>query len=150
MKSIKILSVLFLLSFFFVSCEEEQNSEWERHYGYANAEIIGSYSYSHISDAFDGLTENVYCHICDDAVITISADSENAIKFDMRSVEGALNVSLVGPAAMNESDLVSFTDGAYELLAYVKINASGQIRLHGHVKSNNPSLVNYYFDVIKN
>ena len=68
MKNIKYLSVLLILSFFFVSCEKQpQENEWKKYYGYTNEEIVGSYSFSDVNDAFEGLTENSYCHICEDA-----------------------------------------------------------------------------------
>ena len=151
MKNIRILSVLFLLSLFFVSCEEEQNNEWERYYGYTNEEIIGSYSNSNVADAFDGLTESLYCHVCDDARITVTAESENMVRFSVNSAEAALNTSLKGNPALNDDDfLITLVDSPYELTAYVYTNAKGQLRLHGFVRTDYPNLVNYYFDVIKN
>ena len=151
MKNIRILSVLFLLSLFFVSCEEEQNNEWERYYGYTNEEIIGSYSNSNVADAFDGLTESLYCHICDDARITVTAESENMVRFSVNSAEAALNTSLKGNPALNDDDfLITLVDSPYKLTAYVYTNAEGQLRLHGFVRAYSPNLVNYYFDVIKN
>lgn len=151
MKKIKYLSVLLVLGFLFVSCEKQQEKEWKKFYGYTNSEIVGSYSNSYVDDAFDGLTEGLYCHICDDARINITADSDNTMRFAINSAKAALNVSLAGPTVLNENEYMSnFEDGAYELLVRVYTNAKGQVRLHGYVRKNHPSLVNYYFDVIKN
>ena len=151
MKKIKILSVLLMLGILFVSCDKEQKSEWERHYGYTNAEITGSYSNSNVADAFDGLTESLYCHICDDARVTITSESENTVQFSIRSTKAELNATLKGNPALNDDDfLITLTDSPYELTAYVYTNAEGQLRLHGFVRAYSPNLVNYYFDVIKN
>ena len=152
MKNIKYLSVLLVLGFLFVSCEKEsQEKEWKKHYGYTNAEIIGSYSFSNVADAFDGLSESIYCHVCNDAKITISADTEHTIKFTINSAKAELNASLKGNPALNDDDFkITLIDSPYELTGYVYTNAAGQIRLHGFVRTHNPNVVNYYFDVIKN
>ena len=151
MKNIKYLSVLLILGFLFVSCEKPKEKEWKKYYGYTNSEIIGSYSYSYVDDAFDGLTESLYCHICNDARINITSDSENTVLFTINSAKAELNASLDGNPALNEDDfLITLTDSYYELTAYVYTNASGQIRLHGFVRKYYPNIVNYYFDVIKN
>ena len=151
MKKIRILSVLLMLGILFVSCDKEQKNEWERHYGYTNAEITGSYSNSNVDGAFDGLTESLYCHVCNDARITITSESENMVQFSIKSNKAELNASLEGNPSLNDDDfLVTLVDSSYELTAYVYTNASGQIRLHGFVRTYYPGLVNYYFDVIKN
>ena len=151
MKRIKFLPVLLMLGVLFVSCEKQQEKEWNRYYGYTNEEIIGLYSYSDVDDAFDGLTENHYCHVCNDARINITADSENTIQFSMNSAKAELNATLKGNPALNDDDfLITLVDYPYELTAYVYTNASGQIRLHGFVRKNNHDRPTYYFDVIKN
>ncbi len=151
MKKNKYLLLLFVLGLLFVSCEKQPQNEWNNFYGYTNEEIAGAYSFSNVMDAFDGLTESIYCHICEDAKITISADASSKIHFDMRSVKAGLNISLEGPTGLNSDDfLINFVDGEYELLAHVYSKASGQIRLHGFVRTTYPGLVNYYFDVVKN
>lgn len=153
MKNIKYLSVLLVLGVFLVSCGKEQKNEWNKHYGFTNDEIIGSYSFSDVADAFDGLTESLYCIICEDAVITITRESDNGIQFSIRSVSGELNADIKGnPVQNDDSFLLTLVDSLNdnELTAYVYTNASGQIRLHGFVRKYYPSVRNYYFDVIKN
>ncbi len=151
MKHIKILFVLLLLGFVFASCEKEQKNEWNKHYGYTKGEIVGPYSYSNVANAFDGLNNNIYCHICEDAIICIFADSGDKIRFDFKSAKAELNVSLTGPIVLNENDfLINYADGLFHLTAYVYTNAAGQIRLHGFVRRDAGDRDTYYFDVIKN
>jgi len=153
MKNIKYLFVLLVMSLLLVSCEKEPKQEWNKYYGYTNEEIIGSYSYSSVENAFDGLTESLYCHICEDAVITITAESESSLRFEINSVNEELNASIKGKPAQNDDGfLVCISDAIhdYELMAYVYTNASDQIRIHGYVRRYYPSIRNYYFDVIKN
>ena len=173
MKNITYLSVLFMLGFLFVSCEKQpQESEWEKYYGYTNEEIVGSYAFSNVKDAFDDLTESSYCHICEDARINITASSGNAIEFNVNCPSDEFNRTFEGRPCFTDDDfLINMTAPSgnahpdYELTVYVYKNAQGKIRLHGFARQityqivNNPdgstvynvkSKVNYYFDVIKN
>ena len=173
MKNIKYLSVLLMLSFFFVSCEKQpQESEWEKYYGYTNEDIVGSYSFSNVSSAFDDLTEGTYLHICEDAKINITATSGSTIEFKVNCPSDEFNRTFEGRPCVTDDDfLINMTVPSgnahpdYELTVYVYKNAQGKIRLHGFARHityqivNNPdgstvynvkSKVNYYFDVIKN
>ena len=151
MKNIKLLPVLLMLGVLLVSCEKEKKNEWNKLYGYTNEQIVGTYSYSNVSDAFEGLTSNSLCHICQDARISIKVYSGSKIQFDINSASAELNASLVGPTGLNDDDfLINYEDGLYDLTAYVYTNVSGQIRLHGFVRKNRDNQPTYYFDVIKN
>lgn len=171
MKNIKYLSVLLMLSFFFVSCEKQpQESEWEKYYGYTNEEIVGSYSFSNVSDAFESLTEGEYCHICEDAKVNITATSGSTIEFNVNCPSDEFNRTFEGRPCVTDDDfLINMTTSSlsqhqdYKLMVYVFKNEKGDIRLHGYAriikyefnheteeydipKSN----INYWFDVIKN
>ncbi|MBR6930048.1 MAG: hypothetical protein IKH61_07445 [Bacteroidales bacterium] len=174
MKNIKYLSVLLVLGLLFVSCEKQpQESEWEKYYGYTNAEIAGSYSFSNVADAFDGLTEGAYCHICPDAKIDIVGWlGSNIVQFNVNCPSNEFNRTFEGRPRLTDDDFLinmkypsSHPHPDYELTAYVYKNKRGNIRLHGfarhityetHVDTNNNTVyqvtakVNYYFDVIKN
>ena len=173
MKNIKYLSVLLILGLLFVSCEKQsQEKEWNKYYGYTNEEIIGTYAFSNIKDAFDGLTENAYCHICEDARINITERSKNTINFTVNCPSDEFNRTFEGrPCLTDDIFLIKMTDPSeslhpeYELTVYVYKNDQGDIRLHGFARHvtyeihNDPngtavynikSKVNYYFDVIKN
>ena len=153
MKHIKLLSVLLVMSAFLVSCGKDQKNEWNKHYGYTNEEVLGTYSFSNVTDAFDGLTESLYCRICEDAVITITKETENSLRFNIKSVGDELNADIKGKPVQNDDGFLLTLVDSYndnELTAYVYTNASGQIRLHGFVRNYYPSIRNYYFDVIKN
>ena len=174
MKNIKYLSVLFILGFFFVSCEKQpQENEWKKYYGYTNEEIVGSYSFSDVNDAFDGLTESSYCHICEDARINISATSGRTIEFKVNCPSDEFNRTFDGrPCLTDNSCLINMAAPSgsshpdYELTVYVYKNDKGDIRLSGfarHVTYKpvynseteetdyiTQSTVNYWFDVIKN
>ena len=170
MKNIKYLSVLLVLGFLFVSCEKQQEKEWNRHYGYTNEEIIGSYSYSNVAEAFDGLTESAYCHICEDARINVTARSESIIEFTVNCPSDEFNRTFEGRPSSTDNDfLIQMTAPSgsphsdYKLLVYVYKNEKGDIRLHGYARlvkyEYNPETeeydipkveTNYWFDVIKN
>ena len=172
MKDIKFLSVFIMLCAFFVSCEKPQQDEWAEHYGYTNEDIAGEYVFSNITDAFDGLTESAYCHICEDAKINITAGSGGTIEFKMNCPSDNLNRTFEGlPRVTDDDFLINMTAPSwesypsYELTVYVYKNVQGNTRLHGFARHityqivNNPdgstvynvkSKVNYYFDVIKN
>ena len=171
MKNIKYLSVLLMLSFLFVSCEKQpQESEWEKYYGYTNEEIVGSYSFSNVGNAFESLTESVYCHICEDAKVNITATSGSTIEFKVNCPSDEFNRTFEGRPCVTDDDfLINMTaplgnpHPEYELTVYVYKNDKGIIRLHGHVKhvtyEYNPVteeydipklLTTYWFDVIKN
>ena len=173
MKNIKQLYVLLILSFFFVSCEKQsQESEWNKYYGYTNEEIVGSYSFSNITDACEGLTESSYCHICEDAKVNITATSGSTIEFKVNCPSDEFNRTFEGrPCFTDNSCLINMAVPSmnshpdYELTVYVYKNDKGDIRLDGFARhvtyeihndsDGTPvytikSKVNYYFDVIKN
>ena len=173
MKNIKYLSVLVVLGLFFVSCEKQsQEKEWDKYYGYPNEEIVGTYAFSNVKDAFDGLTENAYCHICEDAKINITASSGNTIEFKVNCPSDEFNRTFEGRPCLTDDDfLIQMTIPSssphpdYELTVYVYKNDKGDIRLHGfarhityQIDTNSDgtvlykikSKINYYFDVIKN
>ena len=172
MKSIKLLSLLLLLGLLFVGCKEQQtDGEWNRLFGYNTEDIAGTYSFSNVTDAFEGLTEGKYSHICEDAQITVTQSTGNTIKFRINCPSDSFNRLFEGRPCVTDDDFLinikspaSSAHPTYELTAYVFENAQGDIRLHGfarHIKYdivaasdgttvyNVKSKTNYYFDVIK-
>lgn len=174
MKNIKFLPIIFVFGIIFVSCEKQsQESEWNKYYGYTNEEIDGTYAFSKVADAFDGLTESAYCHVCEDAQIDITAGSGGTIEFKVNCPNDNFNRTFEGRPCVTDNDfLINMTApswGAnpnYELTVYVYKNEQGDIRLHGFARHiiyelvYNPqteqndhvvkSKINYYFDVVKN
>ena len=173
MKHIKLLSVLFLLGVLFVSCKEQsQEQEWKHLKGYTSDDIAGTYSFSKITDAFDGLTPGNGCHLCDDAQVTIMAKSGNIVEISVNCPSVSFSHSFEGRPKVNEDDYLinmgatsSNNHPTYGLTAYVYENERGDVRLHGNaqyiewiiiINSEGEqeykikSKINYYFDVIKN
>jgi hypothetical protein len=171
MKNIKFLSVLLVLGLLFVSCEKQsQEKEWNKYYGYPNEEIVGTYAFSNIKDAFDGLTENAYCHICEDARINITASSGSTIEFNVNCPSNEFNRTFEGRPCLTDDDCLiqmiapsGSPHSDYKLMVYVYKNDKGDIRLHGYARlvkyEYNPETeeydipklgTNYWFDVIKN
>ena len=144
MKKLRLLALLCMLGVFSTSCKEKQ-SEWVNFYGYTNQDVVGSYSSSNVVDAFEGLIEGTYCHICRDAEINIT-NSGSKLRFEVKSVGTGLNWSSVGNPCLNDHDFLMQL-GMDDFLATVYTNTANQVRLHGYVRKNH---VNYYFDVIKN
>ncbi len=172
MKRMRFLPMVLVLGIMLVSCQKDASKEWEKYYGYSLDDIKGTYKYSNVSNAFDALTENEYCHLCDDAEINISSylGSETSIEFKVNCPESVFHKSFTGRPVMNDNGflvLMTIPSGAeypdYELTVYVYKNIKGEVRLHGFARhiyyeiivENDTtihqvkSMVNYYFDVIK-
>ena len=169
----KLVFLLLMLSAMLVSCRENDAKEWQLFYNYTLEDIMGTYSYSNVSDAFDGLTENDYCHICEDAEVSVLSHlgSASAIDFNVISQRAVFNRSFTGqPITDDDSFLVKMTLPStslyphHELTAYVYKNDKGDVRLHGFARrifyetvyENGQAItkikytIAYYFDVIKN
>lgn len=172
MKRLRFLPLAFVLGVLLVSCNKDTTKEWELFYDFTLDDIKGTYSYSNVSGAFDGLTENNYFHICDDAEISVSPYSVSAssIEFKVVCPKAVFNKSFIGrPALNNDASLIDMSLPStssypnYELTAYVYKNEKGDVRLHGFAKHiyyeiveedgvtihKVTAIVNYYFDVIK-
>lgn len=168
MKNKTLKLMLMALGLMLVSCGKTQKTEWNHYYGYTNTDIVGTYRFSNLPDAFDALTEGEYCHLCKDAEITISHYSGSSIEFKVNCSNEGYNQTFTGDPSHNEDDfLINMTNGhstsntEYSVSASVYDNSKGEIRLHGYarktiygVDSNQHQYVresyNYYFDVIKN
>ncbi len=147
MKNFRLIALLCLLGFLFTSCKEEK-SEWKNFYGYTNQDLVGTYSSSGLEDAFDGLIESQYCHVCRDAEVNITP-SGSKLKIEVKSGSSGLNWSKVGNPCLNEDDFMMQLGSAplLDLLATVYTNNEKGIRLHGYVRKDQVTI--YYFDVIK-
>ena len=155
-----------------VSCNKDATKEWTRFNDFTLDDIKGTYSYSNVAGAFDGLTENNYLHICDDAEISVSSylGSDSSIEFRVLCPNASYNKSFTGhPVLSDDASLINMTlpsTSLYpndELTAYVYKNEKGNVRLHGFARhityktyvDNGETIheviamVNYYFDVKK-
>jgi len=177
MKNSKLIALICLLGIFFTSCDKEPKSEWKAFYNFTNEDIIGTYSYSDVSGAFDDI-EGIGRHACDDAQVRIQAlyDHSDWIKFIVNCPSEDFSRNFEGEATLNEGDYMirMSTDyihsggkvKAYNLNASVMMNEKQEIRLHGFAAENTYKEINdletgvttyetidgeyYYFDVIKN
>ena len=174
MKKMRFLPLMLVLGVLLFSCKKDETKEWNQFYDFTLEEIMGTYTYSNVSGAFDALTENDFCHICEDAEVSISPylGSDSSIEFKVNSQKASFNKSFTGRPALNDDNfLINMSMPAssiypdYEVTAYVYKNDKGDVRLHGfarHIYYENivdsdgtvhkdvKSMVNYYFDVIKN
>ena len=148
MKNIKLIALLCLLGALFTSCKEEKK-EWKVFYGYTKQDVVGTYSSSGIEEAYEGLIESPYCHICRDAEVNITP-SGSKLKIEVKSGSTGLNWYDVGNPCLNDDDFIMQLGAAPELdfMAKVYTNEAKQIRLHGYVRKNQSTT--YNFDVIKN
>ena len=152
MKRIIGLTTLFVLfALVFSGCEKKK--EWTRVYDITNEVVIGSYSYSNVENAFEGLTENDNFHLCYDAQISLKQTTGNLVKFRFKSERTNFNVAVEDNLLQEEGDFKIFMSNAScTVTAYVYRNEKNQTRLHGFVSKKDSQLVgyvNYYFDVIK-
>lgn len=159
--------MLVALAMMLVSCEKPPKSEWSYIYGYSNEDVIGTYHFSNVSDAFETLTEGEYCHLCSDAEISIAPYATNSVEFHVKSANAGYDQIFTGAPSHNNNDfLITMSNQVgstteYTVTASVYNNAKGDIRLHGFARKiiygidteNHKYLkycYNYYFDVIKN
>lgn len=172
MKKVRLAALLLMVGVLMTACQKDDVKEWEKYYGYSVDEIKGTYAFSSVSSAFDGLTENSYCHICEDAEISVTSylDSESSIAFMVNSPKATFNKTFTGRPVMSEDGfLVKMSIPAtsdypdHELTVYVYKNDKGNIRLHGFARhilyetivengtnvKRVKSMTNYYFDVKK-
>ena len=77
MKRMKILPLVLLFGVVLFSCEKDSTKEWQYKYGFTLQDVIGHFTFSGASNAFEGLTESEYFHLCDDAIIDISSSGVN-------------------------------------------------------------------------
>ena len=177
MKNCKLLALLCVLGVLFASCKEPK-SEWENFYGYTNEDVIGTYSFSNVSTAFDGV-EGVGRYACPDAEVSIQASSQNPnmLRFTIHCQdENDYSRTIEDYATPNEDDfMLHMSTGydhsgnkirAYNVNAHVLKNKKQELRLHGYSAINTYKIVEdvetgavtyvqtdgvyYYFDVIKN
>lgn len=175
MKNRKLLALLCVLGIFFVSCDKEPKSEWKNYYGFTNEDVIGTYSFSNVSTAFDGV-EGVGRHACPDAEVSIQASTQNPrmLRFTINCPKEEYSRTIEDYATPNEDDfMLRMTTGyihtgdkvkVFVVNAHVLKNEKQEIRLSGFSAINfYKEVVNegatsyiqtdgeyYYFDVIKN
>ena len=159
------------------SCERVSQSEWENFFGYTNEDVIGTYSFSNVADAFEGV-EGVGRHASPDAEISIEPYSANTIEFKINCPSQGFNRSFTGkPMHIADDVMLRLSSGykpyngglrAYNVTGYVLKNTKSEVRLHGYAAVNTyrieqmqtpqgllPDTIQvdgtyYYFDVIKN
>lgn len=173
MKKMRFVALLLMMGAMIVACQKDETKEWQQFYDFTLDDIKGTYGFSYVSSAFDGLTETNYCHICEDAEVSVSTylGSESSIEFKVNCTKESFNKSFTGRPAINEDDpfLLNMSIPSaslypdYTLTTYVYKNAKSDIRLHGFARhiyyeiivengvnvKKVKSMTNYYFDVKK-
>lgn len=177
MKRFKFLALLCVLGVSFASCNDKTKSEWSNYYGFANEDVIGTYSFSNMPTAFDGV-EGTGRHACPDAEVRILASSQNPemLRFEINCPEEGYTRTIEDYATPNENDfMLRMSSGyihtggkvrVYVVNAHVMKNVKQEIRLSGfsavntyieNINSESGVIsyeqtdgVYYYFDVIKN
>lgn len=173
MKNYRLWALLCLMGLFFASCGEKK-TQWENYYGYTNDDIIGTYSYSNVPDAFEGV-EGVGRYSCENAEISITRYSGSQVEFKINCPSQGFERSFRGVPSPNDDDfMLHMSSGyrpygsdrlrAFNLTGYVLKNVNQQLRMHGFAAVNTYKLVTlptggtdtiadngtyYYFDVIK-
>lgn len=171
MKRMRFWPLALLLGVVMLSCNKDKR-EWAQFDGFTLDDIKGTYAYSNVSGAFEGLIESEYCHICEDAQVSILPylNSDASIEFKVNCPSNGLNKSFTGrPVLDDNASVVRMTLPStspypnYEVNAYVYKNEKGETRLHGFARHiyyeidiqdgetfyKVKSMVNYYFDVVK-
>ena len=177
MKKFKFLALFCMLGVFFASCDDKTESEWNNFYGFTNEDVVGTYTFSNVSTAFDAV-EGTNRHSCPDAEIRILASSQNAnmLRFEINCPDEEYTRTIEDDATPNEGDfMLRMSSGyihtggkvkVYVVNAHVMKNGKQEIRLAGFSAVNTyVEIINqeseaisyeqidgeyYYFDVIKN
>lgn len=171
MKKFRNLFLLLLMGACLASCNKKEK-EWNYLFGYTCDDIIGTYRYSNAPDAFSMLKENDYCHLCEDAQVTVNPSSSDRVDFRLVFPNQNFQKSFLGkPNTSSNAFLVSmYSDWSglklYGLSADVMTNAKEEVRMKGFVTEDHYSRkyneitstydtlfdysVKYYFDIIKN
>lgn len=177
MKNSKLIALICLLGIFFTSCDKELKTEWKDLYNFTNEDIIGTYHFSNVNNAFDEI-EGTGRHSCIDAQVSIRAlyENPNGIRFSINCPDENFSRTFEGLATPNEDDfMIRMSSGylhvggkikAYTVNAHVMRNEKQEVRLAGFSGiitykeiENQETGINsyepmdgeyYYFDVIKN
>ena len=159
MRKLKFLPLLFVLGIVLFSCEKDSTKEWEYKYGFTVQDIVGQYTYSGIPNAFEGIMESEFMHICQDAIVDITYGGN--MQFHINCPSNAYNRTFTGQPTLDADSFLihmaaSHSSYSDAVTAYVYTNKQGRIRLHGYASKpvSSPlysadSKINYYFDVIK-
>lgn len=160
-----------------LSCNKADN-RWKNLYGYSREDIIGEYGFSEVPDAFGSLVESAYCHICEDAKITVTPFMEKSVDFQIECPGENFTRNFRGvPAEVEDDYMINLNGGmthmgnnrfkSYEVSASVMKDEMNRVRLHGAASVNVWKFENdtiqsihhgdtilhsstkYYFDVIK-
>ena len=160
-KNIKLAAILTLFVVLFAGCEKK--NEWRYFYNYSIDDIVGTYHYSNVSNAFEFLTESDALFICEDAELTIVKESETTVQIHLKCPDEEYDRTFVGKPFNAKNDFrIYLYQGieevpTYELHSIVYTNEKGDIRLHGYGRKRrggDPVVgdywENWYFDMIKN
>lgn len=136
---------LIAISLLFSSCGKDPKNEWERFYGFTQADIIGHFEANPDESLYQELpTEGAVVY--DNAVIDIISTGNNIISVHI-VIPGNLNKTFSGPLDMsdeNRSDIallnVINSLNKEDLMMTVYKNEKGQVRFHGRVKR-------YYYEI---
>lgn len=177
MKRICLVAFCACVILSFVSCSDTKKS-WENFYSYTSADIIGNYSFSNEKDAFASLTEGTYCHICEDAEISIQPNRNQSVEVTVKCSNDNFEQTFRGAPSSTPDDyrmdlstrMTPSGNGRYKsytFSAVVMKDDLNRVRLHGSASLNiwkyeddtistphNDGMIlhsstKYYFDIIK-
>lgn len=172
MKRLIVLSMLTVFGMaILASCEKDVDKEWNKFYSYTKEDIVGEYTYSNLSSAFDGLIESDEGHLCPDAQVNIASTGAQTVLFHMASPNRNFQKSFSGLPKLTANDfLITMYSGwvnlkRYNVTANVLTNDQDEVRLKGFVSEDRYERVynteeaqydtvydysiKYHFDVIK-
>ena len=153
MKKISLLLIAF--SLLFASCGKDSEKEWDRFYGFTQADVIGHYEANPDESLYEPLPNNLVT-VFSNATMDIMASGSASVALHI-IIPDQINKSFTGSISSSDegySDLVLYNYGE-DIMMTVYKNSTGQVRLHGRVKhyapENNPYISdqNWGFDVIK-
>ena len=155
MKNIKLLALLFMLGMLFTSCEKQKKSEWSNLYGYTKDDIMGTYTFSNVANAFDEV-EGTGRHVCLDAEVSVEPYLTSLVSFTINCPDENFSYTFEGkPTPNNHDHRILMSSGyehvngnlrAYNLTGYVLTNDKGDLRLHGFAARNTYKVVDHYYN----
>lgn len=135
----KVALIITAITFMMVSCGKDPEAEWERFYGFTQADVVGHYEANPDESLYEALpTEGVVVY--DNATIDVSPVGNVSISVQV-VIPGNVNKTISGPINMsddNRSDIIVTnvinTLSKEDIMMTVYKNEEGGVRFHGRVK----------------
>lgn len=135
----KVLLLIMAISFLFASCGKDPEKEWDRYYGFTQADVVGHYEANPDQSLYEELPTTGIA-VYNNASMDVSAVGDHSLSIHI-VIPGTINKTFSGPIDMtdeNRSDIALTTvinaNDKEDIWITVYKNEEGKVRFHGRVK----------------